>query len=176
MSYDAKIDSAQMASDLTSIADAIRAKSGGGSQLVFPTGFVSEVGTITNLVKKSVVFTLSSSGRTYEFNNPNGTAIPKVIIVTADMNDFSASPTSGTIYSGGVTLNGPASSSDSYYFYNNNESYYNSSGNVAFTYSYDGNYRNRIARDGTKIIVGVRSMTGSRFEARVTYTVDLYYW
>lgn len=32
--------------DLTSIADAIRAKSGGSSQLAFPAGFVSEIGSI----------------------------------------------------------------------------------------------------------------------------------
>ena len=48
MSYDAKIDSAQMSSDLTSIANAIRAKSHGVSQLAFPAGFVSEIGNINH--------------------------------------------------------------------------------------------------------------------------------
>ena len=33
-------------SDLTSVADAIRAKSGGSGQLAFPAGFVSEIGNI----------------------------------------------------------------------------------------------------------------------------------
>lgn len=33
-------------SDLTSVANAIRAKSGGSSQLAFPAGFVSEIGNI----------------------------------------------------------------------------------------------------------------------------------
>ena len=32
--------------DLTSVANAIRAKSGGSSQLAFPAGFVSEIGNI----------------------------------------------------------------------------------------------------------------------------------
>lgn len=43
MAYDAKIDSAKMAADLTGIADAIREKSGGTTQLAFPAGFVAEV-------------------------------------------------------------------------------------------------------------------------------------
>lgn len=34
--------------ELTAVADAIRAKSGGSSQLVFPSGFVSEIGAISN--------------------------------------------------------------------------------------------------------------------------------
>lgn len=48
MSYDAKVDSAQLNADLTSVANAIRAKSGGSSQLAFPAGFVSEIGNINH--------------------------------------------------------------------------------------------------------------------------------
>ena len=40
------VDSTQLDTDLTSVADAIRAKSGGSSQLAFPAGFVSEIGNI----------------------------------------------------------------------------------------------------------------------------------
>ena len=40
------VDATQLDSDLTSVADAIRAKSGGSSQLAFPAGFVSEIGNI----------------------------------------------------------------------------------------------------------------------------------
>lgn len=40
------VDSTQLDSDLTSVANAIRAKSGGSSQLAFPAGFVSEIGNI----------------------------------------------------------------------------------------------------------------------------------
>ena len=46
MSVDKLVDSAQLDSDLTSVANAIRAKSGGSSQLAFPSGFVSEIQAI----------------------------------------------------------------------------------------------------------------------------------
>ncbi len=46
MAVDKLVDSTQLDSDLTSIANAIRAKSGGSSQLAFPAGFVSEIGSI----------------------------------------------------------------------------------------------------------------------------------
>lgn len=41
------VDSTQLDSDLTSVANAIRAKSGGSGQLAFPAGFVSEIGNIS---------------------------------------------------------------------------------------------------------------------------------
>lgn len=61
MAVDKLVDSTQLDSDLTSVANAIRAKSGGSSQLAFPAGFVSEIGNIpsgggdqiVNLVKKA---------------------------------------------------------------------------------------------------------------------------
>jgi hypothetical protein len=40
------VDATQLDSDLTSVANAIRAKSGGSGQLAFPAGFVSEIGNI----------------------------------------------------------------------------------------------------------------------------------
>lgn len=40
------VDSTQLNTDLTSVANAIRAKSGGSSQLAFPAGFVSEIQAI----------------------------------------------------------------------------------------------------------------------------------
>lgn len=40
------VDSGQLDTDLDSVADAIRAKSGGSSQLAFPGGFVSEIQAI----------------------------------------------------------------------------------------------------------------------------------
>lgn len=46
MAVDKLVDSTQLDSDLTSVANAIRAKSGGSSQLAFPAGFVSEIGAI----------------------------------------------------------------------------------------------------------------------------------
>ena len=47
MSVDKLVDSSQLDADLTSVANAIRAKSGGSSQLAFPAGFVSEIGNIS---------------------------------------------------------------------------------------------------------------------------------
>lgn len=46
MSVDKLVDSTQLDTDLTSVANAIRAKSGGSSQLAFPAGFVSEIQAI----------------------------------------------------------------------------------------------------------------------------------
>lgn len=48
MSVDKLVDSTQLDADLTSVANAIRAKSGGSSQLAFPNGFVSEIGNISS--------------------------------------------------------------------------------------------------------------------------------
>lgn len=46
MAVDKLVDSTQLNTDLTSVANAIRAKSGGSYQLAFPSGFVSEIGNI----------------------------------------------------------------------------------------------------------------------------------
>ena len=46
MAVDKLVDSSQLNSDLTSVANAIRAKSGGSSQLAFPAGFVSAIQNI----------------------------------------------------------------------------------------------------------------------------------
>ena len=47
MALDALVDSTQLDSDLTSVANKIRQKSGGSSSLAFPSGFVSEIGNIS---------------------------------------------------------------------------------------------------------------------------------
>lgn len=46
MAVDKLVDSTQLEADLTSIANAIRSKSGGRESLAFPAGFVSEIGEI----------------------------------------------------------------------------------------------------------------------------------
>lgn len=46
MAVDKLVDSAQLDSDLTSVANAIRTKSGGSSSLAFPAGFVSAIQAI----------------------------------------------------------------------------------------------------------------------------------
>lgn len=47
MSVDKLVDSTQLESDLTDVADAIRAKTGGTADLAFPADFVSEIGSIS---------------------------------------------------------------------------------------------------------------------------------
>ena len=46
MAYDKLVDSGALDTGLTSIADKIRSRSGGSNQLLFPTGFVSEIDNI----------------------------------------------------------------------------------------------------------------------------------
>lgn len=69
MSYNKSIDSSAINSDLTSVANAIRAKSGGTGQLAFPAGFISEINNIpaggsaiAELVKANCVVSCDSSG------------------------------------------------------------------------------------------------------------------
>lgn len=57
MSLDKLVDSTQLDSDLTSVANAIRAKSGGSASLAFPAGFVSEIQAIPG------------GGETYDFGD-----------------------------------------------------------------------------------------------------------
>lgn len=47
MALDKLVDSTQLDSDLGDVADAIRAKSGGTSQLAFPAGFITEIQSIS---------------------------------------------------------------------------------------------------------------------------------
>lgn len=46
MAYDKLVDSAALDADLTSVADAIRAKTGTTGKLEFPDGYISNVGTL----------------------------------------------------------------------------------------------------------------------------------
>jgi hypothetical protein len=79
MSADKLVDSTQLDSDLTSVANAIRAKSGGSSQLAFPAGFVSEIqaipsgGGVTPLVASG---TYTGAG-TITVDIPVGKKMPK---------------------------------------------------------------------------------------------------
>ena len=46
MAIDKLLDSSQLETNLTSIANAIRTKTGSTATLAFPSGFVSEINTI----------------------------------------------------------------------------------------------------------------------------------
>ena len=66
------VDATQLDSDLTSVANAIRAKSGGSSSLAFPSGFVSEIQAIPSggggnaiMATVDVVFDNISRGEAY---------------------------------------------------------------------------------------------------------------
>lgn len=78
MSVDKLVDSTALDTSLTAIADAIRAKTGGSSQLVFPIQFVSEIGNISSggftpdeFNKKLISgdIKLTDTVNTYRFNN-----------------------------------------------------------------------------------------------------------
>lgn len=69
MAVDKLVDSTQLDADLGSVADAIRAKSGGTGSLAFPAGFVTEIGNISGggsgygyTLLGSVEFTCSTTG------------------------------------------------------------------------------------------------------------------
>lgn len=95
MAVDKLVDSTQLDSDLTSVANAIRAKSGGSNQLAFPAGFVSEIGNIpsggTQEIKGVISVGLYSETET-ELNaklpNLNSLTLPinnAFSVVTADI-------------------------------------------------------------------------------------------
>lgn len=69
MSLDKLVDSAQLDTDLTSVANAIRAKSGGSGQLAFPAGLVSEIQAIPSGGATEV--TISSSGAVTQALDPD---------------------------------------------------------------------------------------------------------
>lgn len=62
MAVDKLVDSAQLNTDLTAVANAIRAKSGGSTPLAFPGGFVSEIGSISG---GDTVYAAPQSGYLY---------------------------------------------------------------------------------------------------------------
>lgn len=73
MAFDKVIDSATLDADLTSVADAIRAKGGTSDALVFPAGFVSAVEAISaggGLKFDMGSFTLSEDVSANLFTNP----------------------------------------------------------------------------------------------------------
>lgn len=48
MAYDKAVDSTQLDADLTTVADAIRAKGGTTDNLLFPSGFASAINAISS--------------------------------------------------------------------------------------------------------------------------------
>lgn len=69
MAVDKLVDSSQLDNDLTSIADAIRNKSGDSGNLVFPTGFVSGIEGLDLKAGEYKEIYLSSTTQLLEFDN-----------------------------------------------------------------------------------------------------------
>ena len=81
MALDKFVDSAQLDSDLEDVADAIRAKTGGSSQLAFPNGFVSEIESISSGVA-SYGITEISCAYTAQNNNTVKAILPSLNTLT----------------------------------------------------------------------------------------------
>lgn len=85
MAVDKLVDSTALDTSLTAIADAIRAKTGGSSQLVFPMQFVSEIGNIpSGGGSHSGTFTPASRQFTYTFYAPGCTYLACGLTEPAD--------------------------------------------------------------------------------------------
>lgn len=109
MALDALVDSSQLNSDLTGIANAIRTKGGTSAQLAFPAGFVSAVEAIPTggggLKYEIGTFTLATD--VLDYYNPgishNLGVAPKVVVVWTE--DYSvASPPSADLNFGFMYL------------------------------------------------------------------------
>lgn len=70
--------------DLSSIADAIRAKSGGSEQLEFPSEFVSEIGSISGGVTVEPL-SVAENGT---YTAPEGTAYSPVVVAVTDSSAY----------------------------------------------------------------------------------------
>lgn len=70
------VDSTQLDTDLTSVANAIRAKSGGSSQLAFPSGFVSEIQAIPSGGKEVKLLASGTYTKTDNASKPYEVRIP----------------------------------------------------------------------------------------------------
>lgn len=87
MAVDKLVDSTALDTSLAAIADAIRAKTGGSSQIVFPTQFVYEIGNIPSGGggNPSGTVTPTSRIKTYNFTAPNCTYFAIVPVSAPDL-------------------------------------------------------------------------------------------
>lgn len=99
MAFDKLVDSAQLDSDLTSVANAIRAKSGTSGQLAFPAGFVSEINAISGggggTGKYTGTFTLVNDGFMPEITHNLGT--DKIAVMIFPQANSTVTPHAGYI-------------------------------------------------------------------------------
>lgn len=112
MAVDKLVDSTQLDADLTSVANAIRAKSGGSGSLAFPAGFVSEIGNIPSGGGYSIsaVFT---QGNNRIFTTDDLDVLRQYLVVTAHYSDNTSEAItdyslSGTLTAGTSTITATA--------------------------------------------------------------------
>lgn len=114
MALDKLVDSTQLDANLTSVANAIRAKSGGSSQLAFPAGFVDAIDAIPTggggTRSESGSFTVASGYITEKSiaHNLNTTKIFGIIWAEPDENDEIVALTGyALLFSHFITVNHP---------------------------------------------------------------------
>ena len=141
MSVDKLVDSTQLDTDLTSIANAIRTKGGTSASLAFPAGFVSAIEAISGggggLSVEEFSATPASTDATISFN-ASGYTIPTKFIVFITSGISTGDGTNIIIRSGYYTnqsvvgmLSQPGSASQSRYFVwkaNGSSDYYSPNG------------------------------------------------
>lgn len=91
--------------DLASVADAIRAKTGGSSQLSFPTGFNTEIATLTKTGDADATSSDILNGKTAYVNGSKVTGnIPSKAAATYDTSGSDQTISSGQYLSGNQTI------------------------------------------------------------------------
>lgn len=126
MALDALVDSTQLDSDLTSVANAIRTKGGTSAQLSFPAEFVSAIDAIPSGADYSVrTVTVSNNFPTVDRDFDNF-----IFIAQADKDEVPASAANVTAYAiVFVYVNGQFMPTKSTIWVSNgNDGYYNGSG------------------------------------------------
>ena len=143
--------------DLTSVADAIRAKSGGSGQLAFPAGWISEIAGISEIPAYLGHMRLTPEENLRSVDIPIGDAHIVLISSTHDLRARSyTSAVGGIVY---VTGSGSIYSTGSRMLT------INTSGNISYTAS-TGSGQNWSASDG---VLTISNTSGFVFVAGVTY-------
>lgn len=104
MALDKLVDSTQLDADLTSVANAIRAKGGTSAQLAFPAGFVSAIGAILTGGGGGNQFTFSSY--TLASSTSINTAINNAAISLVSQNEVLLWNVKGTRQQGSGSIGG----------------------------------------------------------------------
>lgn len=96
MSVDKLVDSTQLDSDLTSVADAIRTKGGTSAALAFPAEFVSAIAAIPSGGGGSLKYEIGTFTLENDVVNQSGYAIPHNLGIAPDVVFVWPTPNGGT--------------------------------------------------------------------------------